>query len=67
MHHHEQNLLKPRIHVPILDTILYMILKFIKKLGTSKMSFLASPNPFTFSNPPLSSKPIVESLGEFLI
>jgi hypothetical protein len=44
-----------------------MILKFIKKLGTSKMSFLASPNPFTSSSPPLSSKPIVESLGEFLV
>jgi hypothetical protein len=44
-----------------------MILKFIKKLGTSKMSFLASPNPFTSSSPPLSSKPIVESLGEFVV
>jgi hypothetical protein len=67
MHHHEQNLLKSQICVPILDTILYVIFKFIKKLGTFKMSILASPNPFTSSSPPLSSKPIVESLGEFLI
>jgi hypothetical protein len=67
MHHHEQNLLKSWIHVPILDIIFYMILKVIKKLDTSKMSFLASPNPFTSSSPPLCSKPIVESLGKFLI
>ncbi len=66
MHHHEQNLLKSWIHVPILDRILLMILKFIQKLDTSKMSFLASLIPFT-SSPPLSSKPTVKSLGKFLI